>query len=124
MASANLTRYTSLDITSVEGDTLDSTNATFTDDDSVDYSGYDSAELLLKSNVDDDDDDAVVSFTTSGSASTGKITLQDGSFYLEADPAVTDGKNGVYYYAMKVVSGTDEITVMKGTWFIEKRRVN
>lgn len=120
MATANLTRYTILDITSIAGDTLDETNALFTDDDGVNYTGYDSAEWLLKNNESDSDDDAVISFKTSDNT----LVLQDGSFYVDAPPSKTDGKEGIYAHAMKVKTGTDEITVVKGKWYIEQRRVD
>lgn len=97
MATADLTQYTVLDIESVAGDTLDATNATFTDDDGTDYTGYDSRAWYLKTNEDDADADAVVAFKTDGTKTTGKLVLGNGSFYLEADPAVTDGKEGLYY---------------------------
>lgn len=120
MATADLTQYTQIDVTMEEGDTLNATNATFTDSDGTDYSGYDSGQCLIKEDESDDDVDAVLDFNTAD----GTLVLLDGSIYFDVLSSVTDTVNGTYYYAVKIKSGTDEYTIMRGTWHIRKRRIN
>lgn len=118
MATADLRRYTELNITVIKGDTLDSTNATFTDDDATNYTGYDSGELLVKTNEADADSAAILSFTTAASS----LVLGNGSFYLSKTATLMEIAAGIYYYSMKIVEGVQEITVLKGLFIINERQ--
>jgi hypothetical protein len=120
MATANFTQHTDIDIEMNEGDSLTATNAKFTDDDSTDYTGYASGTCLIKNSIDDADADAVITLTTANS----KLVLANGFINFDTDASDTDGKAGVYYYAVKIYTATDEYTILKGTWTIHQRRVN
>jgi hypothetical protein len=114
MNFASLIRYNEFHIVAERGDTLGPNNATFQIKDAsgagVDLSGLPGRMDLLRGYG----ETPTLIFDTSN----GRLALQNGGFYLNANASTMEIPAGVYLYSLKVDNTGEFLTVAKGQFIL------